>query len=88
MIQLRFSLERSPKEAAAAAPILRAAWVLRTKFGVAASGEPQSGRVYSDDDLLLASRQGQTVTLSEEGRRRACTTQAEWEEAMLAATTR
>lgn len=87
-LQLRFSLERSPKEAAAAAPILRAAWVLRTKFGVVASGEPQSGRVYGDDDLLLASRQGQTVALSEEGRRRAHTTQAAWEDALQAATTR
>lgn len=55
-LRLRYSVERSPKEVAAAAPMLRAARVMLAKYSIAATGAPQSGREHCEAGELLAAR--------------------------------
>lgn len=87
-LRVRLSLERSPTEAAPTAPVLRAAWVPRAQYGVAAAGRPQRGRVYGEDGAVLATRQAQSMALTQEGLLRAGIFQPAWEEALLAAASR
>lgn len=60
-LRLRANVERSAAEAAATAPVLRAAWLLRGR-GLSAQAEVNSGRVYDADGRMVLTARGAAAT--------------------------
>lgn len=65
-LRLRANVERSAAEAAAAAPILKAAWILRGR-GLTANAEVLSGNVYDAEENAFAERREGRVVLTARG---------------------
>lgn len=81
-LRLRANVERSAAEAAVAAPVLRAARLLRGR-GLSAQEEVNNGRVYDADEEALAERQAGRMVLTARGAATGLRPD-EWEAAMSA----